>query len=636
LAKISHATLAFVRLPFRRPSALLWLVAAALILLPVLAVLQYRWIGQLSDAERERRERTLRHATTALTQDVDIELIRAFIGLRVDGVSLQSDTWTEYAERVAGWRAAAAAPAIVRDVLLIDRDATGIRLRRWSKEQVRFIATPWTAELDPHRVRALAELGSWNTRPPDEPRPPDLLSDDGSAIVAPIAPVPVQNQAGRLIQFDPVFGYVIIRFDMRVMIDEFLPALMNKHFRHEAADEYRIAVVSRRNPSQVIYRVNVDDVAALVSQHDAEAEFFGFKPDQFQLVRMAADSMRNALSPNGDRRRSLFFSIQTRRPPDPKTAGGSLKPLPDDSTRWRLVARHRAGSLEAAVRVARLRNLALSFGVLLLMFGSVAVLAVTAERAERLARQQIEFVAAVSHELRTPVSVIGAAAENLADGLIADPSRVKQYGARIQTESRRLAETVERVLLYAGIEAGRAVEHRAPVDISSVVADALAACSDAITEAGVTVETDLAATLPPVLADRAALRASLQNLIANGLKYGGTGRWLRVSVTTGRGRRGDEVRLAVSDRGLGIAPADLPHIFEPFYRGAEAQTRQIRGNGLGLSIVKGIVDAHGGRVTVESAPGSGSTFVIHLPASRGEASTADAMVGQVGATARGA
>ncbi len=109
-----------------------------------------------------------------------------------------------------------------------------------------------------------------------------------------------------------------------------------------------------------------------------------------------------------------------------------------------------------------------------------------------------------------------------------------------------------------------------------------------------------------------------------------------MSATSARGRRGDEVRIAVADRGLGITAADLPHIFEPFYRGAEAQSRQIRGNGLGLSIVKGIVEAHGGRVTVDSTAGSGSTFVIHLPAHRGEASRADAMVGQVGAPARGA
>jgi two-component system phosphate regulon sensor histidine kinase PhoR len=96
------------------------------------------------------------------------------------------------------------------------------------------------------------------------------------------------------------------------------------------------------------------------------------------------------------------------------------------------------------------------------------------------------------------------------------------------------------------------------------------------------------------------------------------------------------VRIAVSDRGLGIPPSDLPHIFEPFYRGAEAQSRQIRGNGLGLSIVKGIVEAHGGRVGVESAPGKGSTFVMTLPAHLTEASPAGAVVTHAGASARGA
>ncbi len=143
--------------------------------------------------------------------------------------------------------------------------------------------------------------------------------------------------------------------------------------------------------------------------------------------------------------------------------------------RWKLVARHRAGSLEAAVGAARTRNIALSFGVLLLMAVTVGVLARTARRAERLARQQIEFVAAVSHELRTPVSVIGAAAENLADGLVVDPARVKQYGTRIQTESRRLGDTVERVLLYAGIEAGHAVGHRMPVPVGTLIGDAVTA-----------------------------------------------------------------------------------------------------------------------------------------------------------------
>jgi signal transduction histidine kinase len=620
---------------------LAWLVAAALILVPVLAVLQYHWIGQLSDAERERHERTLRHATTALTDDLDLEVIRAFVGLYVDGASVQSGTWTEYAERVARWRAATATPAIVRDVLLIDRGPEGLRLREWSSEQRQFVPAAWTSDLTTARQRAASELARWNDRPPDEPpRPGDLLNTDGSILLAPIAPA-IQSGTGRTTQFEPVFGYTVIRLDLKYIADDLLPRLVDKHFRREAGDEYRIAVVSRQKPSQMIFGLNVDDLGALVSKHDAEADFFGFRPDQFQLFRTAAESLRGGAPPNGERRRSLFFTMQQRRDAkdDPKGARKSANGPPhgpESSTRWRLVARHRAGSLEAAVGAARMRNLALSFGVLLLMFGSVAVLAITADRAERLARQQIEFVAAVSHELRTPVSVIGAAAENLADGLVADPARVKQYGARIQTESRRLADMVERVLLFAGIKAGRAVEHRAPIEPGVLVAEALHACSSAIAEAGATVETDVATVLPLVLASRSAIGASLQNLVANALKYGGPTPWLRVSATSGRGRRGDEVRIAVVDRGLGIAAADLPHIFEPFYRGAEAQSRQIRGNGLGLSIVKGIVEAHGGRVTVDSTPGSGSTFVVHLPAYRGEAKRADALVGHVDAPARGA
>jgi two-component system, OmpR family, phosphate regulon sensor histidine kinase PhoR len=220
----------------------------------------------------------------------------------------------------------------------------------------------------------------------------------------------------------------------------------------------------------------------------------------------------------------------------------------------------------------------------------------------------------------TPVSVIGAAAENLADGLVVDPSRVKQYGARIQTESRRLGDTVERVLLYAGIEAGHAVGHRTPLAVGTLVSDAIAASRSAIADAGVTVDVDIPDGVPPVLVDAPALRSCVANLIVNAIKYGGADRRVRVTASAGQGRKGPEVRVAVADQGLGIPASDLPHIFEPFYRGKEAQARQIHGNGLGLSIVKGIVEAHGGRVSVQTAAGAGSTFVVHLPAMQGDES----------------
>jgi signal transduction histidine kinase len=120
--------------------------------------------------------------------------------------------------------------------------------------------------------------------------------------------------------------------------------------------------------------------------------------------------------------------------------------------------------------------------------------------------------------------------------------------------------------------------------------------------------------LPPITGDEGALRRALQNLIANAVKYGSDGRWIGLSARRSLARGADEVHIAVSDRGRGIDADDLAHIFEPFYRGRYAIERQIHGNGLGLSLVRRIAEAHDGRVTVTSTPGEGTTFTMQLPA----------------------
>ena len=285
--------------------------------------------------------------------------------------------------------------------------------------------------------------------------------------------------------------------------------------------------------------------------------------------------------------------------------------------RWVLMAKHRSGSLEAAVAAIRMRNLLISSGVLMLLSLAIGLIVVSARRAQSLARQQMEFVAAVSHELRTPVSVIGAAAGNLADGVVGDPQRVRKYGETIQGEARRLGETVERVLQLAGIAAGRAAAAQSLIEPAQLVDEALAECRPEIDAASVTVETAIADGLPAVRGDHAALRSALRNLISNAVKYGGSARWLRVSARVGEAGNADRVLIAVEDRGLGVDPEDRKRIFEPFYRGREAVARQIQGSGLGLNLVQRIAEAHGGRVAVASEPGKGSTFILSLPSAPG-------------------
>jgi len=272
--------------------------------------------------------------------------------------------------------------------------------------------------------------------------------------------------------------------------------------------------------------------------------------------------------------------------------------------------RHRGGSLDALVARSRRRNLAIGLGVLALLAASIILVFAAAQRQRRLARQQMEFVAAVSHELRTPLAVICSAGENLADGVVADAAQVKRYGALIGTEGRRLGDMVERVLQFAGIASGSHVQARADVDLAAVIAQAASGVAADARERGVALNVHPSGALPPVVGDVDALRSAVQNIVGNAVKYSAAG--AAVDVTSEL-VEGGIARIRVVDRGLGIDAEDLPHIFKPFYRGRRAVDAQVRGSGVGLSVVRHIVQAHGGDLQVESRVGEGTTVTVVLP-----------------------
>ena len=279
---------------------------------------------------------------------------------------------------------------------------------------------------------------------------------------------------------------------------------------------------------------------------------------------------------------------------------------------WQLQVRHRSGSLDAAVSQARLRDLAVSAIVLVLLSASMALVFVSTRRAHRLAHQQMEFVAGVSHELRTPLTVIASAADNLADGVVAGESQVKRYGSVIRREARRLGDMVEQLLRFSGLQSGRAEYKLQPVEVETAVSRALAACQPDILESGAEVHQEIQEALPPVMADPAALSHCLGNLISNAVKHGREGKWIGVGAhLAGYGEAA--VEITVADRGPGIEAADLPHVFEPFYRGRGAVSGQVKGAGLGLSLVKRMIEGQSGSVQAASKPGEGAVFTLRLP-----------------------
>ena len=584
----------------KKPSGTTLVTVALLILLPTLAVLQYQWVGQLSTAARERLQRNVRIAAAQFREAFDGELIRAVLSLQVGPQTVREGVSERYSDRYNTWLNTASHPQIVSNVLVVDGDSGQLRLRRWNPDRDALEATEWQPPLDKWRSQLEQEFRDFNAGLAFDRRA--ALRGEDSLILVPLRNlvVPARPTPGPQ-TVTPVFGFTIVELNMPYIREQMLPELAARHFTHVEGDVYRVAVTATDDAENVLYRSDPDAPVDPL-RADASASLFGMNFQGFPFGRPPRP-------PIGDNtRRQEGTRLRSEEPLGVRAAAPE-----EELGRWRLLVQHQSGSLEAAVARARRQNLAISFGVLLLLTVSIALLAATSRRAHRLARQQMEFVAGVSHELRTPVAVIRSAAENLSHGVVDSGDRVKRYGQLLETEARRLGEMVERVLQYAGIESGLATGARVPVAPTEIIEGAIESSLTLLGSEDVTIERNFIPNPPTVVGDAAALRSAIQNLIANAVKYGGNDRWVGIRVEHGRQRRRPEVWITISDHGSGIPASELPHIFDPFYRGADAVARQVHGNGLGLSLVRQIVAAHGGRVTVTTRAGAGSSFTIALP-----------------------
>jgi signal transduction histidine kinase len=293
------------------------------------------------------------------------------------------------------------------------------------------------------------------------------------------------------------------------------------------------------------------------------------------------------------------------------------------------VVKHPSGSVEAAVSGLRRHNLAVSFGVLVLLAVTMGLVVAASQRARRLAMLQMDFVAGVSHELRTPLAVISSAADNIAHGVVADKEQLARYGASIVKQARQLAQLVDQVLVFAATQQKPQRYQLRAVNVNEVVSAALENTASVVTAAGVSVERNLEPGLPPVSADFAALSQCLQNLITNAVKYGGDQRW--VGIRAAARKEGDavrEVEITVQDHGMGMSAEELKHIFEPFYRSPSVAGSSIHGTGLGLPLAKTVIEAMRGTLAVESEPGKGSGFTIRLAVADGLRETHDERAGK--------
>ena len=556
-----------------------------LVLLAILATLQYRWLGEVSDAEKQLMLARMQGSATRFARDFDRELTRALALLGPSGPPRRARDGA--AERRARWMSSALMPDLVRGVFVASGGkGQRLQLHRVEDDTGRLVPTDWPQEL--LSLQSRLEMSGPVPEPGQERRRTRTLTVPAEDVPALIVP---------FFGFDPATpqtGYTIVWLDEGVMEHKLIPELATRHFAGADGIEYRIEISSLVDPKRVIYRAGPTTSDRAVDRSDADVALFG-------LLR--ADEL-DPPPPDG-----------AAPPGEPQPTAGIAPPRSSPAQQWRLRLAHPSGSLEAAVSSTRHRNLAISFGTLLLLALGMSMLLVSTRRAQRLAMQQLEFTAGITHELATPLAGMRSAAQNLADGVVRDPAQVKEYGLLIDREGRRLTEMVEQVLAFAGMQSGQAAPAIRPLAMREIIEEALAYSRRALEEKGFRVETQIPPDLPDVKGDGPALRRAIENLIGNAVKYAGEGSWLGVSVSVASDRRGRWLEVTVEDAGPGIAAEDLPRVFEPFYRGRGRAAGAVPGSGLGLTVVRNIARAHGGRVDVTSVAGKGSSFKLLLPLS---------------------
>jgi two-component system, OmpR family, phosphate regulon sensor histidine kinase PhoR len=266
-------------------------------------------------------------------------------------------------------------------------------------------------------------------------------------------------------------------------------------------------------------------------------------------------------------------------------------------------------TIDQIVHGRLVRNIILIVIVNLLLFAGVAILYRNVRAEVELAHAKSTFVSNVSHELRTPLALIRMFAETLEMGRLKDEGKKQEYYRTILRETERLTHLVNNLLNFSRMEAGRKPYQLVPGSIAAVIRDVLSTYMPHLAESGFTPVLDLPGEEKTIPLDKDAISEALINLLDNAIKYSDAEKFLRVRLLNLE----QSISVEVEDHGIGIASQYHGKIFEPFFRVPSGFVHDTKGSGLGLSLVKHIVDAHGGRIEIESAPGKGTTVRLIFP-----------------------
>jgi signal transduction histidine kinase len=525
---------------------------------------QYRWILRVAKAEAQTNREKLAGSLKGFASDFDTEITRAHLAFAGLAGPSPTEVRQKAEERLQVFKNLSEYPGLIASVDVGEG-----------------LPDPFTIDVGPPPVLVVpARVGHASGEP-------------GAGQYLAVQPLfgtgaQVQVGTGAGMRFGGVPLRIGVVLDQRYIVSLLLPKLLDRHLGLNFQGHYDMLVRSVKT-GRIVFQAGSETNRPW----DDSRVIFSIRPDC-----LTDEADRGAVTISSRMTGSLASLL--RRP------GKCSDTEPGAANLWTLNVRARP-SLAEATAFARRQNLSVSFGVLLVLAVAVVVLFVSAHRAGELAALHKQFAAGVSHELRTPLSIISSASENLADGVVESTDQVRQYGKMIHSHSEQLAAMIENALWFAR-EDGKEILETEEVDVEDLVNTAVGTCGRMLVEAGVALERDIEPGLPPIRGNRTLLVHGLRNLLANVALYGRAGKWARVRAA----RRGNAVEFTIEDRGAGISPEEVERVLQPFYRGQGAKQTNMAGLGLGLTLVRRIVEAHDGKIDLQSKRNVGTTVAFSV------------------------
>lgn len=614
-------------------------------LLAIVAILQYRWTMEVTQATDARIGSDVQSLMMDWHYDLYRELSAICATLQVGPDSGARDNWQDYLQRYSLWNRGTnyetftegigARANFVENVYIWETsNARKPRLLRFNAQAKTIEADTVPPELEPllgrlvERSSSLATaLGAWElavpsaeTKRPSERRLSSPNSQPSDPITGwqfdaniPAIVHPIIHQRNVNEQVNTVargrLDWIVVLLDLQTLRKRTLPDLTRRYFETRQGLEYKVTIARGLDPRRVVYASDPQPETADLAKADATMNIFGPPPESGANHSWQVFTTGNSLKSADWHSFSgpvWFHTIEYTAGQEP----------------WVLILQHRNGPLDAVVKEIRRRNMLIGGIVLLLLTVDMGLIVIASRRAHKLAKLQLNFVASVSHELLTPLAAIYCTGQNAMDGLLQTEHDLVEHGAIITGQARQLIDLVKQILLFASTDRGSSHYSMRPLQVAEILQCVRKNVALIAEGAGFAIEEEVPEGLPLVLGDLSALSQCLQNLIVNAVKYSGKSRWIGISASAHKMTDDSiEVWIAVQDRGLGISRADLPLIFDEFYRSPRTVDAQIHGTGLGLAVAKRIAEAMGGRLSVTSEVGAGSTFTLHLPAANNHLGT---------------